>query len=299
MCCAAGPMEAEASPPDGPAVRALFVYERVGLGSAEIRGRQIAAALGADACRFTELDPAKAGEYDVVVYVKRMPRRETVEAVRSGGARQVADPLDNYKWRKVRRVADLLDAFIGANHTHAALLASRFGRPTVRIPHHHCNFDEARIPPGRTPATLGYVGDSDHWPQTRKALRGTEHRLVSLLDGETRDQLVEAYLGLDIGVGFRHNPEKVRYNSAVKLANFMSFGIPAVMSVETGYLEVGLHGTTCLFARDAREMRLLVERLAGDVVWRDEMGAAAYEAARSYHIRTVADEYRSFLESLV
>ncbi len=296
MCCVAGPMGSEAAA--GPGVRALFVYERVGLGSAEIRGRQIAAELGADACRFTELDPEKAGEYDVVVYVKRMPPRETVEAVRRYGARQVADPLDNYKWRKVQRVADLLDAFIGANHTHAAVLASRFGRPAVRIPHHHCNFDEARIPAGRTPATLGYVGDSDHWPQTRKALDGTD-RLVSLLDGETRERLVEAYLGIDIGVGYRRNPDKSRYNSAVKLANFMSFGIPAVLSVETGYLEVGLHGTTCLFARDGHEMRLLTDRLARDAVWRDEMGAAAYEAARGYHIRTVAGEYRSFLESLV
>jgi hypothetical protein len=294
-----GPMGAETSTASRTTVRALFVYERVGLGSAEIRGRQIAAALGADACRFTELDPAKAGAYDIVVYVKRMPPRETVEAVRRGGARQVADPLDNYKWRKVRRVADLLDAFIGANHTHAALLASRFGRPAVRIPHHHCNFDEVRIPSDRAPATLGYVGDSDHWPQTRKALGNPGHRLVSLLDGETRQQLVDAYLGIDVGVGYRHHPDKGRYNSAVKLANFMSFGIPAVMSVETGYLEVGLHGTTCLFARDRRELRLLVDRLARDAVRRDEMGAAAYEAARSFHIRSVAEEYRSFLETLV
>jgi hypothetical protein len=279
-------------------VRALFVYERVGLGSAEIRGRQVAAALGADACRFTELDPTRTGGYDVVVYVKRIPPRETVDAVRRAGARQVADPLDNFKWRKVRRVADVLDAFIGANHTHAALLESRFERPAVRIPHHHCNFEEARIPE-RSPATLGYVGDSDHWPQTRKALRNTEHRLVSLLDGETREQLVQTYLGIDIGVGFRRHSDKARYNSAVKLANFMSFGIPAVMSVETGYLEVGLHGTTCLFARDAGEMRLLVNRLVRDPVWRAEMGAAAFEAAGAYHIRNVAAQYRSFLEALV
>lgn len=277
--------------------RALFVYERVGLGSAEIRGRQVAAALGADACRFTELDPTGAGGYDVVVYVKRMPPRETVEAVRRGGARQVADPLDNYRWRKVRRVADVLDAFIGANHTHAALLESRFGRPAVRIPHHHCNFEEARIPE-RSPATVGYVGDSDHWPQTRRALRNMEHRLVSLLDGETREQLMRAYMGIDIGVGYRRHTDKVRYNSAVKLANFMSFGIPAVMSVETGYLEVGLHGTTCLFARDAGEVRLLVDRLSRDPAWRAEMGAAAFEAARAYHIRNVAAQYRSFLEAL-
>ncbi|MEJ2217687.1 MAG: hypothetical protein P8099_13840 [Gemmatimonadota bacterium] len=162
----------------------------------------------------------------------------------------------------------------------------------------HCNFEEARIPE-RSPATLGYVGDSDHWPQTRKALRNTEHRLVSLLDGETREQLVQTYLGIDIGVGFRRHSDKARYNSAVKLANFMSFGIPAVMSVETGYLEVGLHGTTCLFARDAGEMRLLVNRLVRDPVWRAEMGAAAFEAAGAYHIRNVAAQYRSFLEALV
>jgi hypothetical protein len=285
--------------PEELAVRTLFVYERTGLGSAEIRGRQIAAALGADACRFTELDPARAGGYDVVVYVKRMPPPETVEAVRRGGARQVADPLDNYKWRKVVRVADVMDAFIGANHTHAALLESRFGRPAVRLPHHHCNFDELRITDGRTPATVGYVGDSDHWPQTRRSLRGTDHPLVSLLDGETREQLVEAYLGIDIGVGYRKNPDKARYNSAVKLVNFMSFGIPAVLSAETGYLEVGLHGSTCLFARDAAEVRLLVNRLARDPVWRRELGAAAVEAARPYHIRAVAGQYRSFLESLV
>ncbi|HKJ93484.1 MAG TPA: hypothetical protein VJ957_09955 [Longimicrobiales bacterium] len=279
-------------------VRVLFVYERIGLGSAEIRGRQIAAALGADACRFTELEPTRTGGYDVVVYVKRVPPRAVMEAVRRTGPRQVLDLLDNFKWRKVRRVADLVDAFIGANHTHAALLESRFGRPAVRIPHHHCNFDDARVPADREPPTLGYVGDSDHWPETRKSLRGTPHRLVSLLDGETRQQLVDAYRRIDIGVSYRKNPDKARYNSAVKLVNFMSFGIPAVLSVETGYLEVGLHGRTCLFARDAPEVRLLVDRLARDPVWRREMGMAAVEAARPYHVRAVAELYRSFLESL-
>ena len=61
-----------------------------GGGSASAAAGAMAAALGADACRFAELDPQEAGGYDVVVYVKRMPPRETVEAVRRGGARQVA-----------------------------------------------------------------------------------------------------------------------------------------------------------------------------------------------------------------
>ncbi|HSJ13741.1 MAG TPA: hypothetical protein VK939_04965 [Longimicrobiales bacterium] len=276
-------------------MKALFVCERTGLGSAEIRGRQVAAALNADVCRFEELTIERLQACDVVVYVKRLPPRELLVAARTAGVRQLADPLDNYRWRKLAGGAALLDGFIAANHTHALELERRFDRPAVPIPHHHCNFDDARIPPGRVPATLGYVGGRDHWPATRRALRGVKHPIRHELHAASLEALRDAYLQVDVGIAFRRDTYKTRFNSAVKLVNFMSFGIPAVLSPEIGYLEAARHGESCFFAATAQELRVFADRLARDPELRVRMGAAAVAAAAAFHIDRVAEHYRRLL----
>src|SRR5215208_2295343 len=75
--------------------KTLFVYKRGGVDTAEIRGKQVAAALGTDAVSMAEFTAELASRYTVVIYVKHLPPREDLARVRDAGVRQVLDVLDN------------------------------------------------------------------------------------------------------------------------------------------------------------------------------------------------------------
>jgi hypothetical protein len=128
--------------------KTCFVYKTPGIGSAEVRGAQIAAALGCDAMRLKEFTPEHAARYDAIVYVKWLPSPATMEAIRKRGALQIVDALDNYSRWQFRRRTEWIDAFIASNLTHAVYLERTYGRPAIEIPHHHCNFEERRFRSG-------------------------------------------------------------------------------------------------------------------------------------------------------
>ena len=90
------------------------------------------------------------------VYVKKLPPVRLMQQIRDAGVLQIVDPLDNYRWREVRRCVPFTDHFLAANQTHRAYLMREFGVPAVVIPHHHCNPDEVRIPPGREPPSRAW-----------------------------------------------------------------------------------------------------------------------------------------------
>ncbi|MDB4950037.1 MAG: hypothetical protein JWM27_2686 [Gemmatimonadetes bacterium] len=282
-------------------LKTLFVYKRAGLDTAEIRGRQMAEALGCDSISLPELTPEVARGYEAVLYVKRIPGPRLLESIRSLGVRQVYDPLDHYAWRDVARGAPFLDAFIGANLTHAVFLSQRFGRPAVEIPHHHCNFDELRIPAGRTPPTLGFISTPDHWPENRRMVAKLGYPVLTNVSRKGENgfgRLIDAYLATDVGFTWRMRPDKLRFNCANKLTNFMSFGIPSVLTPESGFLEYARHGETCFYAQHKHDFTGLIRHLAGDPDLRRRMGDACYEAARPFHISRIADRYRELVASL-
>lgn len=276
-------------------LKTCFVHAGVHLGSAAIRGHQIARALGCDTFPVREFTREQARGYEVVVYVKRMPAVREMEAIRRSGVRQIFDVLDNYGSWNLRRRLPYLDGFIAASLTQAVYLEARYGIRAAELPHHHCNFDERRIPAGRTPPTLGYVGDRHHWPATRWVTKRFRE-YPTVVDLKHRD-LVETYSGIDIGFAYRTDPQKRSFNSAIKLLNYMSFGIPAVMTPESAYTEVARHGEHCLFAAGRGEFAILLAHLINDPEMRLRMGEAAFEAARPFHIRHVAERYRAYLGS--
>jgi hypothetical protein len=224
-----------------------------------------------------------------------------MEAIRGRGVRQVMDPLDNYSRWSLRRAAAFLDAFIGANLTHAIHLQSTYGVPAVELPHHHCNFDELRVPERDGPPTLGFISTPDHWKQNHALAARLGYPIVSNVSrkGERGfERLIDAYLAVDVGFAYRMEPDKLRFNCANKLTNFMSFGIPSVLTPESGYLEFGRHGETVLYAHDRRDFVDLLRWLAEDRALRRRMSDNAYEAARPFHISRIAERYREFLRSL-
>lgn len=273
-----------------------FIVHRPGVASAKVRGSQIAERLGAALLRLDELTPTTARRYRTLVYIKELPPASLMAQIRDAGVRQVVDPVDNYRWRTLRTRAAFIDHFIASNHTHALDLTRRFAVPATRVPHHHCNFDEVRIPAGREPATLGYVGGRVNWPPVRRLIRSLPFPSIAHTSGEKT--LVEAYCSIDVGVAWRMEEGKQSYNSGVKLVNFMSFGIPSVLSAETGYLELSLHWQACAYAQTKAEFTDLVREIAGNAALRRRMGEEGFEAARRYHIRYIIEEYRALLESL-
>lgn len=280
-------------------LRTAFVYKRQGIDTAEIRGRQIAGELGCDLVRLDALTPETAARYEALVYVKVPAVPRLMEEIGRRGVRQFVDALDNYRWRSLRRVAAHTDAYIGANLTHALYLRRITGRPAVELPHHHCNFAEARIPAGRGP-TLGFIAGQKQWPMNRRLVAGLGLPVVSNVLRRGADAfatLVDAYLAVDVGFAYRMESNKLRFNTANKLTNYMSFGIPSVMTPESGYLEVARHGETCFFAHNREDFLLHLAHLAGDEALRRRMGDAAFEAARPFHISRVAGLYRAFLGS--
>jgi len=278
--------------------KTLFVYARRGMDTAEIRGIQIAEALGCDTVKLSELTADTAAKYDALIYVKFMPDSQLMEEIGRRKVIQIVDVLDEYRWRKLRRTRDHVDYYIGANITHALFLQTTFGKPAVELHHHHCNFDELRIPEGRMPPTIGYIAGDAHWPKNRRLVSGLTYPLVTSVKRDGRKGLPELYMSVDIGFEFRTDTRKRSLNTANKVVNYMSFGIPSVLNQETGYLEAALHGEHAFFAQTPQELLMYIEHLAGDTALRARMGAAGYEAARRFHIRNIANDYRAFLSSI-
>jgi glycosyltransferase involved in cell wall biosynthesis len=105
-------------------------------------------------------------------------------------------------------------------------------------------------------------------------------------------------MATDIGFAWRMDDDKLRFNCANKLTNFMSFGIPSVLTPESGYLEYAKHGETVLMAHNQDDFVRMLRWLGKDEVMRKQMGDACYEAARPFHIDRIKGRYQEFLSSL-
>lgn len=280
--------------------KTLFVYKRGGIDTAEIRGKQIAARLGYDAVSMRAFDASAASQYDVVIYVKHLPKTTDLANLKRQGVRQVLDVLDNYSsWPLVGK-AQLLDSFIAANLTQQAHLSMRYGIPAVEIPHHHCNFDSIRNP-FRDKPKLGFISTPATRSVNEQLARKTGLELVTNVSRKGEGgfkKLIDDYSAIDIGFAYRMDAGKLRFNCANKLTNFMSFGIPSVLTPESGYLEYARHGETALFAHTKQDFVNLLKWLADDPVKRRQMGDAAYEAARPFHIDNIKLRYLEFIASL-
>jgi hypothetical protein len=279
----------------------LFVYKRAGLDTAEIRGRQIAAELGCDSMSLHELTPALAKRYKVIVYVKRIPGGSVLDEIKRSGVTQVMDVLDNYSGWTLRRGARYLDAFIGANLTQSVRLQLTYKILATEIPHHHCNFDELRIPHRSGPPVIGFISTPAHWQANRRLAEKTGYRVISNISRKGPGgfkQLIEAYMSTDIGFTYRMDSSKLRFNCANKLTNYMSFAIPSVLTPESGYLEYGRHGETVMYAHTPEDFVQAIRWLGEDRDLRARMGDACYEAAKPFHIKRIADRYREFLRGL-
>src|SRR4029079_10179391 len=139
----------------------------------------------------------------------------------------------------------------------------------------HCNFDSIRNPFREAKPKLGFIST----PATRRVneqlARKTGLEVVTNVSRKGQGgfkKLIDDYSAIDIGFAYRMDAGKLRFNCANKLTNFMSFGIPSVLTPESGYLQYARHGETALFAHDKRDFVNLLKWLAEDSPMRRRMG---------------------------
>jgi hypothetical protein len=279
----------------------LFVYKRGGIDSAEIRGKQVAAELQSDTIALADLTTDVARKYEAIIYVKKLPPRALLDKISRAGVKQVLDVVDNYSHWSIARAAPFLNAFVAGNLTHAIRLQEDYRKLSVEIPHHHCNFDNLRIPFRTGEPVIGFISAPDWWKANKRLGERTGYKVISNLSRKGPNGFanqIDTYMASDIGFSYRLHPSKLRFNPATKLTNFMSFGIPSVLTPESGYLQYGRHGETVLYAHNEKDFVSMIRWLGADPAMRARMGDACIEAAKPFHIKPIAERSREFLRGL-
>ena len=271
--------------------KVCFTAQR-GFASTRIRAFQVAGALNADSFIYSF---EKVKDYDVIVYVKYPVDAGEMRELRRMGKIQIVDPLDFYDFGALKKICGTIDGLIAASVTHHIRLTKRFSLPCRCIPHHHSNFKEQRIEIRPGPGLkLGFVGDRKYRRQNMFVKKITENIVFDSLF----EDLDKTYLSIDLGIAFRNVKDKTLYNSNVKLLNFMSYGIPSVVSPELSYFEIANHGEHCLFARSRADFMDTVRYLMNDFELRKRMSDKAFERARENHIGKIAQRYRNYFSDV-
>jgi hypothetical protein len=266
-----------------------FTSPNYDFGSAKIRAAQVGSALGVASMPYS-LDAVR--QFDVIVYAKFPPSLNDMQQLNRAGKLQIIDPLDNFDFDDLKRRLPFTNGLIAASVSHEIALGRLANLPCRCIPHHHANFSERRIEIRDGPdLTLGYVGDARYWKYNKFITEITSNFFV---DMEFHD-LERSYLSLDIGIARRAMKQKTLFNSNVKLLNYMSYGVPSVVSPELSYLEVASQGEHCLFSEEEQFIES-IEYLVKNSALRKKMSASAFLKAKDYHISRIAERYREYFK---
>jgi len=205
-----------------------------------------------------------------------------------------------------KKVVDLVDSdlavykdsnvtgFIVFNDVAREYIERRTSKPIYVIPHHHCNFaDLKRI--DRDINIVGYVGYEDRLSLKVDILRRKleKHGFVlntCFVTKETsREDVIEAYLEMDINLVFDDSPAKVLFppeiKCSLKVINASSFGIPTVGFRELAYRDVRMVEASNMY-------KIVVACLAlRDKLVYNPMAEACIEEAKKFHIKEIAKKY--------
>ncbi|HVL38049.1 MAG TPA: hypothetical protein VM328_01540 [Fimbriimonadaceae bacterium] len=276
------------------------MYNR--LTSMDVRGRQVAQALGAEVVRGRLLEPRRSVGARALVWVA-VASPELVQAIR-GKAPQIFDVI-NPSIEKGRSYFEMVDAFdaliLNTRSTLDFLPSARSDRRAYVIPHHHCNRWRFLLPEERLarPQVVGYVGQPEHLHDAEAIRAHVESLGLRFLTAGTRD--LTAYKQIDIGVAWTR-PEELRdrTRSNIKLSNFCAFGIPSVVCNYESYRDVDatLGGGACLIADSLADFLESLTRLCREDDLRRQVHLKAKRALELYAVETVADRYRQLLREV-
>lgn len=270
-------------------MKLAFVKIRDDLTSIKIRSDQMAQALNTVSLMS---DDEQISDFDIIIYVKYPDSLENMQKRNKNGKIQILDPIDNFHFTEFDKRKDFIDGFIASSVSHKNLLQSKYDIPIQFIPHHHANFSGNRIRVKKDEElVLGYIGDKTHF----KKLKFLEKYFDNIYKDINYKSLEQSYLAIDIGCAYRKDKMKMKYNSSLKLLNYMSYGIPSVLNFELGYSEVGNHGEHCFFVDSKKDLISYIRYLMKDYDLRKRMSEAGIIKAKDYHIIKIADRYKRFL----
>lgn len=261
--------------------------------SGEIRGRQIAGAIGG------VVDPETVHPDDVLVCIKSHPSDALVEYVR----RVYVDVDDNSGLMPYLsehpEVVPIAASVVGQQY-----INEHAGRDdTIVIPPHHCNFERAmrvqKSPP--TIQTAGFIGYEENLHldcvKLTEALAAIGIKFVTKFDAATREDVCEFYHSIDIQITFRKPDAKVNpapeLRDVTKLINAGSFGIPTVATPEPTYVDE--FNGCFLPVESLYDVVQQCKRLLSDGWLYHHLSVAALDRAEQYHISHVAPVFANLL----
>lgn len=168
---------------------------------------------------------------------------------------------------------------------------SHLGRVEV-IPHYHCNLSSVPNAPNiRRP---GWIGHGEWYPDFGEL----DHDAYDVR-GMNREEVAQCYRRIGIGLNIRSQTDRVYlhglFNSGIKLINCIGFAIPSVSGFEPAYQEFG---DGCTVFSGPRDCALWVQQLQADDRIYNTMRERCIEQSERFHISTISQQYKNFIESL-
>jgi len=251
--------------------------------SGEIRGRQMAAAVGGI------IDANIVYPDDVLVFIKGGPPQHIIDYVR-----QVYVDVDD-SYGSIPYLEEHPEVCpIAASRVGQRYLNERLGRDNVLlIPGHHCNF-ERFVKVTSDVKTAGFIGYPENLhlgvDTLHSALGGVGINFVVKTDAKNREDVCSFYKSIDIQICFRKMDEKVNpapeLRDPLKLINAGSFGIPTVAYPEPSYVD---EFNGCFLQVDSPEnIPTQCLKLKNDGWFYHKMSMLVLQQAEQYHIEHIA-----------
>jgi hypothetical protein len=280
--------------------------------SGEIRGRQVAEALGGTACFVDVHNPdwKVIQQNQIALFVRTWEGKLARELKHRGYivGYEVADmPVGDAVFRNAE-VQDLsayahseCDFFVVNNHVQLGDMVAVCSKPCYVIPHHSTNVS-GQVAAFRTnPERVGYVGLPEQLSgkdELEALCKKHDVQFISV-HPNTREECDEVFRSLDVGIVFAESDSTMRprvvelmrrYKPNTKLSNFQAYGIPAICTPYESYKEHG-YGA-CTFVETKEEMLAALERLLINHIVRLVESNKAFNVGKNFHIDEILKIYR-------
>jgi len=285
--------------------------------SGEIRGRQVATALGSDARALDIHNMDYSQAINSVSLFVRTYDANVARQLKSMGHKIGYDIADSmcgdafFRDAKVENLSAYAHAecdFYIVNNTVTLNDLEPYAndKPIYVIPHHTVNYDK-HINTVKRVERVGYVG----LPEQLSAKDNIEKLCADMrvefvsIHPNTREECVEVMKSIDVGVVFAEADGHLkprfaelmrRHKPNTKLSNFQSFGIRTVCTPYESYLEFGGKATRFEDTRDG--MMESLEYLIGGSSLSVTESASALAVGELFHIDHIVKLYKNIVLNL-
>lgn len=215
--------------------RGFSFFWRRGQLSAEIRGRQVAEALGG------KQNPTSGYHDDICILVKMLPGQLLRDRGLADLGPTYLDMVDNHTCLRWLTRHPEIRVIVASKSAHTLLAETHPAHQVVFIPQHHCNIERLRRPPGPL-RTVGYIGTWHAMELYRERIACSLYKMGLgwrwCTDYQTRHDVVAFYQQVDLQLTWREGMPFVleQVKNPMKIINAASFGIPTVTQPEVSFV---------------------------------------------------------------